>query len=279
MEGNLRSQKQALDDEKQIRTTIEFDLQRMRIEIQELEASKQKAGVDHQKAMNDLKYENEENIRLLNLRNDDIQELHRQMDALNLTIDAKNQQIEDLKNSVVEAEIKSRKAVDRLNKVQAGEAQENIDKSLLFLNQIGIRDARKMQDMENQGVLSNSDNRLNTFMPEKLTPEAAVQQLKAQQSRLGMDENSASSYSFQDSHSVRPAKMLQQSLDHNNWQTPGLGGAQQSRPKSLLEKKQPGERAHEENQMTSNMIKQSLADLRHRLNSMKQESETYSQHY
>lgn len=162
------------------------------------------------------------------------------MDALNLTIESKSSQVEELKNSVVEAEIKSRKAVDRLNKIQAGEAQENIDKSLNFLNQMGIREPKRAQQMEDQGVLTNSDNRLNSYMPDKLTlltPETALAQLKvknkAQPFTTFKDDMSMSSYSFQDSHNqARPAQLLQQSLDHSNWQTPGIGGNAQARPKS-----------------------------------------------
>jgi hypothetical protein len=35
IEGNLRSLKSQLDNEKQIRTTAEFDIQKLRIELQE----------------------------------------------------------------------------------------------------------------------------------------------------------------------------------------------------------------------------------------------------
>ena len=55
------------------------------------------------------------------------------MDALNITIEAKNQQIIELKDSVVEAEIKTRKMLDRLNKIQSGEAQASIDSAMEML--------------------------------------------------------------------------------------------------------------------------------------------------
>jgi cell division protein FtsB len=77
--------------------------------------------------MNDAKYQNEENIKQIKLRFDEIQTLNKQMDALQMTIDMKDEQIKNLKDSVVESEIKARKLLDRLNKSESGAAQSNID--------------------------------------------------------------------------------------------------------------------------------------------------------
>jgi hypothetical protein len=88
------------------------------------------------------------------------------MDALNMTIDSKNEHITQLKDSVVEAEMKSRKALDRLTKIQAGEAQENIDKSIDFLSKKMHMDPTRRDNMNNQGVLTNSNNRLNSYKPD-----------------------------------------------------------------------------------------------------------------
>ena len=56
------------------------------------------------------------------------------MDALQMTIDMKDGQIKDLKDSVVESEIKARKLLDRLNKSESGAAQSNIDQAMSMLN-------------------------------------------------------------------------------------------------------------------------------------------------
>ena len=132
----MRSTKSALEAEKQMRTTAEFDLGKMRIELAEVHAAKAQHHNQHERDMNDLKYQNEENIKQISLRNDDITELNRQMDALNLTLEARDEHIILLKDSVVEAEIKTRKTMDKLSKIQAGEAQENIDKSIDFLSKM-----------------------------------------------------------------------------------------------------------------------------------------------
>ena len=66
-----------MDAEKQMRTTAEFDIQKMRIELSELNSAKTQMYNQHERNMNDLQYQNEENIKQTNLRNDDITELNR----------------------------------------------------------------------------------------------------------------------------------------------------------------------------------------------------------
>ena len=68
-------------------------------------------------------------------------------------------------------------------------------------------------------------------------------------------------------NNLRPAQILSKGIDHNNWQTPGMNSG--SRKSDLT----PAEKVYEDGQLTSNMIKQSLADLRSRLNMMKQEGD------
>jgi len=86
--------------------------------------------------MNDLRYQNEENIKQVNLRNGDIKDLMMQMDALNMTIDTKDEQIEQLKDSVLQAEIKARKTLEKLNKATSGEAQNSIDQAMTMLSKV-----------------------------------------------------------------------------------------------------------------------------------------------
>ena len=106
----MRSMKNSLDSEKEIRTTLEFDIARLRSEIADMTAAHAKEKNNNERQINDLKYQNEENIRQTNLRNDDITNLNKQIDALNLTIEAKDNTIQNLKDSVVEAEMKTGKA-------------------------------------------------------------------------------------------------------------------------------------------------------------------------
>ena len=65
--------------------------------------------------------------------------------------------------------------------------------------------------------MSNSGSRLNIYKKPALTAEVAYEELKSRQ-----DED------------MRPAQVLQQSLDHSKWQTPGLGASRPvtDRPRS-----------------------------------------------
>lgn len=56
IEGNLRSTKSQLDNEKQIRTTAEFDIQKLRVELQDQISAATKAKNNQERQMNDLKY-------------------------------------------------------------------------------------------------------------------------------------------------------------------------------------------------------------------------------
>jgi len=75
IEGQLRSCKSQLESEKEMRTTAEFDIQKLRLEISDLSSAKTYGQSQHTRAMDDLKYQNEENIKKLNIQADDINEL------------------------------------------------------------------------------------------------------------------------------------------------------------------------------------------------------------
>ena len=55
----------------------------------------------HRKAMDDLRYQNEDNIKNLNLQGDTIEELQKQLENAGMTQEAKDNQILDLKESIV----------------------------------------------------------------------------------------------------------------------------------------------------------------------------------
>jgi hypothetical protein len=68
----------------------EFDITKLRHEIADLIADKTKSANNHERAMKDLSYQNQENIKQISLRNDDIQSLNMKIDALNMTIESKD---------------------------------------------------------------------------------------------------------------------------------------------------------------------------------------------
>ena len=65
--------------------------------------------------MDDLKYQNEDNIKMLGIQIDEINELQKQLEAKNLVIEARDNHILDLKESIVQSEIKNRRLLEQLN--------------------------------------------------------------------------------------------------------------------------------------------------------------------
>lgn len=64
------------------------------------------------------------------MKNDDLAELGKKIDALELTVESKNKTIENLKESVIQAEIKARRLLEQVSKAKADEAQVNIDNTM-----------------------------------------------------------------------------------------------------------------------------------------------------
>lgn len=112
----------------------------------------------------------------------------------------------ELKDSVVLAEVKTRKAMEKLSKIQAGEAQENIDRSVDFLGKKLGADFGRQEMINRQGLVSNSNNRLNSYMNSK-TPELAGMYAKENETQRSIDENSFRHMDPLPS-SVRPARLL-----------------------------------------------------------------------
>ena len=129
--------------------------------------------------MNDLKYQNEENIRNWNLKIDELQEANKKIEGLNLILDGKEQQIQELKGAIVQGEIKCRRLLEQLNSEVSKSAQENIDNTLNVLQRKFGND--RIEKQKQSGFISNADNRLQALMNvdrPKLTPELALKELE-----------------------------------------------------------------------------------------------------
>ena len=160
------------------------------------------------------------------------------------------------------------------------------------------------ESQRRHGVVSNAQHRLNNLLKQdrpKLTPEIALQELEDKMQKEA-EMNGQQSFSFNNLENTMrsgtgpsgasiahqtPAQILSQSIDHRRWRTPGLPdeaiGSQEppdanpSHPRggdSLPS--EAGDRALAESQFTSTMIKQSLADLRLRLQQMKEDKDMAS---
>ena len=160
------------------------------------------------------------------------------------------------------------------------------------------------ESQRRHGVVSNVQQRLNNLLKQdrpKLTPEIALQELQDKMQKEA-ELDGQQSFSFTNLENTvqpgtalgggsvghpTPAQILSQSIDHTKWRTPGLAGdgaGSQDAPEGLPSDQRgrgsqlsnPGAQALAESQFTSTMIKQSLADLRHRLQQMKEDKEMAS---
>jgi chromosome segregation ATPase len=72
------------------------------------------------KALDDLRYQNEEAIRQINIKNEEIESMMDQMDNLSKIIKRKEDDIVDQKTHVTQLEMKNRKLNDTVNKAIHG---------------------------------------------------------------------------------------------------------------------------------------------------------------
>ena len=85
--------------------------------------------------MKDLKYEHEQNKHALNLKVAEIDELQKKLEYSDMTIEARNATIEELKQSIVQCEIKNRRLLEQLNAQLQQTAQSSIDNTINVLQQ------------------------------------------------------------------------------------------------------------------------------------------------
>ena len=216
IEGNLRTVKQQLEDEKTIRVTQEFDITKLRLEIQDLTKSKNQDFNRKQQELKDLEYQNEENIRNWNLKVDELQLAAQKIDAQSQILDNKEEQINVLKAAIVTGEIKCRRLLDQLNTEVQNSAQENIDNTLNVL-QRKFGGGDRVEKQKQSGFVSNADDRLTALMNfdrPKLTPELALKELEEKMRR---EQEEAGVTVGQ-----TPAQILSQNLDYTRLSASGI---------------------------------------------------------
>ena len=82
------------------------------------------------KALDEIKYQNEDFIRQINIKNEEIEEMMDQMDNLSRIITKKENDIQDHKATIMQLEMKNRKLNDTVNQAIFGKTQGNIDKTM-----------------------------------------------------------------------------------------------------------------------------------------------------
>ena len=108
----------------------EADISRLREQLADV-MSTSKTDIDNlRRAIDDMKYKHEEAIRQINIKNEEIESMMDQLDNLSKIIEKKENDIVDLKGSIVQLEMKNRKLNDVVNKAIYGQTQGNIDKTM-----------------------------------------------------------------------------------------------------------------------------------------------------
>lgn len=113
-----------------MRVNAETDIQRLREQLAE-EMSTSRREIDTlRKALDDMHFRSEEAIRAINVKNEEIEGLLDKIDNLGKIIEAKHEDIVDLRGNVAQLEMKNRKLNDVVNKVLYGQTEENINKTI-----------------------------------------------------------------------------------------------------------------------------------------------------
>jgi hypothetical protein len=90
------------------------------------------------RALDSMKLQNEENIRQINIKNEEIESMMEQLDSLGQIIEKKENYIADLNQNIMFIEMKNRKLNDLVNQAIYGQTQQNIDQTLEVLHRRGI---------------------------------------------------------------------------------------------------------------------------------------------
>ena len=103
-----------------MRINSESDVARLREQLAD-HLSTSKVEIDNlRRALDDMRYKNEESCRQISLKNDEIESMMDQMENLTAIIEKREDTIVDLKQTVVDIEMKNRKMNDVLNKAIHG---------------------------------------------------------------------------------------------------------------------------------------------------------------
>ena len=115
VEDQVKAAKSQLESEKEIRTTAEFDIQKMRTELTDLQAQINKDRHDNERLLKDLRYELEVTKNALAVKVAEVDDLQKKIENLTMALDTRDATIEDLKQSIVQCEIKNRRLLEQLN--------------------------------------------------------------------------------------------------------------------------------------------------------------------
>ena len=121
-----------------MRINAEADISRMREQLADQMSTSLKDVENLRRALDDMKYQNEEAVRQINIKNEELESMMDQMDNLGKIVEKKENYIADIKSEILLLEMKNRKLNETVNKAIYGTTQGNIDKTMDVLKRRGI---------------------------------------------------------------------------------------------------------------------------------------------
>ena len=115
------------------------------------------------RALDDMKYQNEENMRTLNMKDEEVRFLQKDIIAWKEICAKGEEEIHDLKEIVADVEDKNRKLNEKINEIIYNKASAYKQKTLLALRMGESPDHRQAKGQE-YGLNLSSDDRLEKVL-------------------------------------------------------------------------------------------------------------------
>ena len=128
--ANVRQLEIALEEEQKRKAQAEKELEKIRSEFYEGQAFKTQESENMKRAIEDFKYQQEESLRVINLKDQEILFLQKDLTQLRELIDRGQEDNEGLKRIISELEAKNRRLNDKLNHVIYNKAAAYKEKTL-----------------------------------------------------------------------------------------------------------------------------------------------------
>ena len=99
-----------------MRINSEADIARMREQLADQMATAMKETDTLRRALDDMRYQHEEAMRQINVKNEEIEAMMDNLERLSAIIEKKEFDIADLKSNILQLEMKNRKLNETVNK-------------------------------------------------------------------------------------------------------------------------------------------------------------------
>lgn len=154
----------SLEQESQRRVSSHAEADRLRFQHAQLQQSSSLELSNLRKALDDLRFQNDENICTINLRNDQLAIAQRETVEVKTRVQERDRCIEELRASLTDVENKNRQLSDRINDILYTKAKSYKEKTIDALkrsseniepNQMRESDLRFKQTLQDERVTTS----------------------------------------------------------------------------------------------------------------------------